>query len=58
MHALQSLYNDLARERGVEKRSVFRLDLELYKVLDEVTSNDKLFGYRESSLAVADNEEE
>jgi len=43
MRALQSLYSSQPDEREVEKRCILRLDLNTCRVLDEVTSDSRLF---------------
>jgi len=42
-NALQSLYSSQLDEREVEKRCLLRLDLNTCRVLDEVTSDGRLF---------------
>jgi len=43
MHALQSLYSSQLDEREAEKRCDLRLDLNTCSILDEVTSDGRLF---------------
>ena len=43
MRALQSVYSSQLDKRDVEKRCVLMLDLNTCKVLDEVTSDGRLF---------------
>jgi len=42
MRALQSLYSSQIYEKEAEKSCVFRLDLKACKVLDDITSDDRL----------------